>query len=85
MKNKWIRIATLVLVLVMSFGLLVACDKKEEDAKNVKVALILEGAISDMSWNATAYNGLLKIKNLGATVGHTENTPVSSAADAIRA
>ncbi len=83
----------LALVLVMSFGLLVACDKKDPEPsgdpsapkKDVKVALILEGSIADMSWNATAYEGLKKIKDLGATVGHTENTPVASAADAIRA
>ncbi len=95
MKKNWIKMLALALVLVMSFGLLVACDKKEPaktdpsgtepgGTKEVKVALILEGAISDMSWNATAYDGLKKIEALGATVGHTENTPAASAADAIR-
>jgi len=111
MKKNWIRMLALALVLVMSFGLLVACGKKEDsapsvapdasgdtpvdptasgdaqpvpDGKKIKVALILEGAISDMSWNATAYDGLKKIEALGAEVGHVENTPVSSAADAIR-
>ncbi|HHT44264.1 MAG TPA: BMP family ABC transporter substrate-binding protein [Fastidiosipila sp.] len=52
-------------------------------AKN-KVALILEGAISDMSWNATAYEGLKKIEALGAEVHYTENTPASAGGDAIR-
>lgn len=56
----------------------------EAPAEAPKVALILEGAISDMSWNATAYNGLQKIKALGAEVQYTENTPASSVADAIR-
>ncbi|HHX19860.1 MAG TPA: BMP family ABC transporter substrate-binding protein [Clostridiaceae bacterium] len=93
MRNKWIRMLALALVLVMSFGLLVACDKKDSGSasdpdapkKDVKVALILEGSIADMSWNATAYEGLKRIEGLGATIGHTENTPVASAADAIRA
>ena len=56
----------------------------EAPAEAPKVALILEGAISDMSWNATAYNGLKKIEALGAKVQYTENTPASSVADAIR-
>lgn len=89
MRNKWIRMLALALVLVMSFGLLVACDKKDSGSdapkEDVKVALILEGSIADMSWNATAYEGLKRIEGLGATIGHTENTPVASAADAIRA
>lgn len=54
-----------------------------EDKK--KVALILEGAISDMSWNATAYEGLKKIEALGAETKYVENTPASSGGDAIRA
>ncbi len=56
----------------------------EAPAEKPKVALILEGAISDMSWNATAYNGLMKIEALGAEVKYVENTPASSVADAIR-
>lgn len=50
----------------------------------VRVALILEGAISDMSWNATAYNGLMKIDALGAEVKYAENIPASAVSDAIR-
>lgn len=49
-----------------------------------KVALVLEGAISDMSWNANAYAGLMKVQALGAETKYVENVPVSSAADAIR-
>ncbi len=94
MRSKWIKMVALALVLIMSFGLLVACDDKKKDPDSsgdpvapvgdVKVALILEGSIADMSWNATAYKGLEEIAKLGATVGHVENTPVASAADAIR-
>ncbi len=56
----------------------------EAPAEKPRVALILEGAISDMSWNATAYNGLKKIEAMGAEIQYTENTPASSVADAIR-
>ena len=48
-----------------------------------KVALILSGPVSDMSWNATAYNGLLEIEKLGAEVSYQENVDNSSLADAI--
>jgi basic membrane protein A len=53
--------------------------------KDVRVALILEGAISDMSWNATAYEGLKKIEALGAEVKYVENVPAASVEDSIRA
>ena len=85
MKTKWIKMLALMLVLILSVGVIAACDKGEKtpDAKK-KVALIMEGAVSDMSWNATAFNGLKKIEAVGAQIGHTENTPVSDAAEAIR-
>lgn len=44
-----------------------------QGAKGVKVGLILSGAISDMSWNYTAYQGLLKIEEQGAEVFYQEN------------
>lgn len=55
------------------------------DGKPNKVGLILEGAISDMSWNSDAHRGLEKIEALGAETNYTENTSVSEAPDAIRA
>ncbi|HZK29085.1 MAG TPA: BMP family protein [Clostridia bacterium] len=89
MKTKWIRLLALMLVLILSVGVLVACDEdgkkpKPNDDSKIKVALIMEGSVSDMSWNATAFEGLKKIEALGAQVGHTERTPVSDAATAIR-
>ena len=86
MKKTWTKLLAMALILILAMGVIAACDggKKEEDDGKHKVALILEGAISDMSWNATAYDGLMKIKALGYEVGHTENTPVSDAAEAIR-
>lgn len=54
-----------------------------EGEKN-RVALILEGAISDMSWNATAYEGLRKIEAMGAETKYVENIPASAVADSIR-
>ena len=54
------------------------------DGKADRVALILEGAISDMSWNATAYAGLQKIEAMGAETQYVENVPVSAVGDSIR-
>ena len=80
--KKSLRFVALVLSILMTLGL--AAGAFAESDKKVRVALILEGAISDMSWNATAYNGLLKIEALGAEVKYIENIPASSVADAIR-
>ncbi len=80
--KKSLRFVALVLSILMTLGL--ATGAFAESDKKVRVALILEGAISDMSWNATAYNGLMKIEALGAEVKYIENIPASSVADAIR-
>lgn len=84
---------TALLAMVLSLSLLAGCGgsgtKPAENAAEgekaaTKVALILEGAISDMSWNATAYEGLKKIEAMGAEVKYVENVPASSVSDSIR-
>ena len=59
-------------------------ESPEAPAEAPRVALILEGAISDMSWNATAYNGLKQIEELGAQIRYVENVAASAVTDAIR-
>ena len=85
MKSNWTKILALGLAILLALGVLAACDSSEKkDDPKKKVALIMEGAVSDMSWNATAYEGLKKIEAMGAQSGHAENTRVSDAAEAIR-
>lgn len=79
--RKSVRLVALTLSLLLMLG---SFGSAAAETAKPKVALILEGAISDMSWNATAYNGLLKIEALGAEIKYIENTPASSVADAIR-
>lgn len=84
------KVLALMLSLLMCMTLFAGCGSKDDssdnsgDSKKKRVALILEGAISDMSWNATAYNGLKKIEALGAEVAYVENVPAASVADSIR-
>ena len=85
MKRQWMKWAAVIMVIALSVTLLAACDKKEDEGeKKTKVGLILEGAISDMSWNATAYEGLKKIEAMGADISYLENVPIASAQEAIR-
>ncbi len=79
--RKNVRFAALAMALLMVLGMV---GGAAAETPKVRVALILEGAISDMSWNATAYNGLKKIEALGAEIKYVENIPASSVADAIR-
>ncbi len=57
---------------------LVACASHKTDAVNdagaaFRVALLTPGPVSDQSWNAGAYNGLLRIRDsLGATISNIE-------------
>lgn len=96
MKEGLRRVLLLVLALTMVISLVVGCSPKEPvstettstettapEAKKMKAAVILSGPISDMSWNATAYNGIKKIEALGAEISYQENVPVSSLADSI--
>lgn len=82
------KFLALLLSLLMSMTLFAGCGSKDGGDKDTeskkRVALILEGAISDMSWNATAYNGLKKIEALGAEVAYVENVPAASVSDSIR-
>lgn len=86
------KLLALMLSLLISLTVFAGCGSKggsneNSDDKNTekkRVALILEGAISDMSWNATAYEGLKKIEAMGAEIAYVENIPASSVADSIR-
>lgn len=49
----------------------------------IRVACILSGPISDMSWNYTAHQGLLKIEEMGAQIAYLENVENSSLPDCI--
>lgn len=52
-------------------------------ADPVRVACILSGPISDMSWNYTAHQGLLKIEAMGAEIAYQENVENSALPDCI--
>ena len=89
MKKTVKRIAATALTAALCVGTLAGCGAtpsgdggKEEGA--TKVALILQGPISDMAWNATAYKGLTEIEKLGAEISYQENVAVTSLADSMR-
>jgi basic membrane protein A len=58
--------------------------EEPDTSEPIRVAQVLEGPISDMSWNATAYNGLLKIEALGAEISYQESVPAASVAESVR-
>ena len=78
-----IRITSTALALLATLG---ACDGSRAPAKRdstsaattssgapFKVALLTSGPISDQSWNAGAYQGLLEIRDsLGARISHIQ-------------
>ena len=49
-----------------------------------KVAMILPGAITDMSWNYTSYDGLKKIEAAGAEISYQEKVDTAQVEDSIR-
>ena len=54
-----------------------AAEGAKKDVKDMKVALILLGAISDLGWDYTAYCGLEKIAALGAQTSYMEKVDMS--------
>ncbi len=87
--NFYKKFISLILVTLLFISLASGCANSNNTSSNdskstqYKVALILSGPISDMSWNATAYNGLKEIEKLGAKVSYQENVANSSLADSI--
>ena len=67
-----------IAVLNIGVGISIACSAKggssATDAKAFKVALLTPGPISDQSWNGSAYEGLMRIKDSipGAQVSHIQ-------------
>jgi basic membrane protein A len=60
-------------------------EEKEEAKEVPSAALALVGPISDMGWNASAYDGLMKIQEkYGAETTYTENVPPSDYEEVIR-
>lgn len=58
---------------------------KQEPAKKFRVGLLLPGTINDQGWNATAYAGLMKIKEgLGAEVAFAEKVAPSDYEEVFR-
>ena len=91
--KKTLNLSVLILIVLMSIGMALGCSSKQPKTSDPsgseapgtkhKVALILSGPVSDMSWNATAYNGLKEIEKLGAEIAYQENVDNSSLADVI--
>ena len=67
-----------LVVLNMSVGIFAGCSGKGEPsagtAKSFKVALLTPGPISDQSWNGSAYEGLMRLKDSipGTQVSHIQ-------------
>lgn len=63
-------------------------NRQEQSSSNsdgkIKIALLLPGAINDGGWNASAYEGLQKLKNEGYEVAYTESIPVPSIEETFR-
>jgi basic membrane lipoprotein Med (substrate-binding protein (PBP1-ABC) superfamily) len=61
------------LVLPLAVCFLVSCQKKEPSSADFKAALLSPGPVSDAGWNASAYEGLLRIQTeLGAEISQVE-------------
>ena len=61
------------LTVLISFCFISTCQKKEQSTATFKVALLSPGPVSDAGWNASAYEGLLRIQHeLGAEVSQVE-------------
>ncbi len=66
------------MVLNMSVGIFTGCSGNGESsagaAKSFKVALLTPGPISDQSWNGSAYEGLMRLKDSipGTQVSHIQ-------------
>lgn len=84
-RHQKVLAALLVCVMVLMIAGCSAGDgpAKPEDDK-VRVAFIMAGSISDMSWNYNGYQGLKLMEEAGADITYQEQTEKSTYVDAVR-
>ncbi|HWP01932.1 MAG TPA: hypothetical protein VNL96_00600, partial [Gemmatimonadaceae bacterium] len=59
--------------LVTCLALAACATSESREAQAFRVALLTPGPVSDQSWNAGAYAGLLRIRDsLGASISHIQ-------------
>lgn len=90
------RKLTFVIAMVLVVSLLMAgCAKPapataeptpaaEPEKTTLKAAMLLSGPINDGGWNTDAYNGLLKLKDMGYEIVYTENVQQADQESIIR-
>lgn len=77
------RKSILTVVTILILGILATVGTGA--AKTPKVALLLAGTIDDQGWNASAYEGLMALKNeLGAEVAYSEKIAISDYEEVFR-
>lgn len=93
--KAWKKLCCTILTLSLLLAL-TACGGKDSGAapsetdepgtaeSKHKVAMILPGAITDMSWNFTSYDGLKKIEAAGAEISYQEKVDTAQVEDSIR-
>ncbi|MDR1900086.1 MAG: BMP family protein [Treponema sp.] len=90
MTKRGIMVLAVVLTALLAPSVVFAGGKKDaasggaSKAKAVKVAFIMSGPISDMSWNYTGYQGLLLMEKEGAEFTYQENTEPSQIVESAR-
>ncbi len=63
----------MVFLTLIAIGVTACGESDAGDAGTFRVALLTPGSISDQSWNGSAYEGLLRIRDsLGAEVSHIQ-------------
>ena len=69
-----LHVSATVAIILASFGCMRASgDASDRHRDSLRVALLTPGPVSDQSWNAGAYRGLMRIRDsLGAHVSHIQ-------------
>lgn len=77
---------TLIFIMVLFLGFVaVACGSSTEKQEDLKVALVLTGAINDKGWNQKGYEGLIAIAaKYDAQTAYNENTQAAQYNQIIR-
>lgn len=80
--KKLIALACACVIAISTFagcsGKTASTTSSSSSTSVKKIALLLPGVITDKSWNAGAYNGLMKLKAQGYQVAYTENVNESN-------
>ncbi|MDI6861397.1 MAG: BMP family ABC transporter substrate-binding protein [Caldisericia bacterium] len=61
--SKYLKLVSLLILIILSFSLTFGCKPKETKEEKIKVAFVISGTRNDASWNQAHYEGMVYLQH----------------------